>query len=114
MVLYTTIGRGLKMSKIDTQGMSGPIDPNYVGKPLEQQQRELPRATIKPNRLFTETYVKELKILLNEVLDEREGKMDYVSYFDTKCFSYLVGDEEPAYKSKDVVLESEYKPSYYQ
>ena len=41
--------------KIDTQGMSGPIDPNYVGKPLEQQQRELPRATIKPNRLFTET-----------------------------------------------------------
>tara|TARA_B100000214_G_scaffold72727_1_gene48750 strand:+ start:805 stop:1113 length:309 start_codon:yes stop_codon:yes gene_type:complete len=101
--------------KIDTQGMSLPLDPNYKEKtPLEQQQRELPRATIIPRRLFTDTYVKELKILINEVLDEREGKMDYVSYFDTKCFSYLVGDEEPTYKSKDVVLESEYKPSYYQ
>ena len=99
------------MSKIDTQGMGGPVDPNY--KPSGKPQEHKP-ATITPRRLFTETYVKELKILLNEVLDEREGKMDYVSYFDTKCFSYLVGDEEPAYKSKDVVLESEYKPSYYQ
>ena len=76
--------------KIDTQGMSGPVDPNYKGKPLEQQQRELKPAVIIPRRLFTETHVKELKILLNEVLDEREGKMNYDSYFDTEKFKHYV------------------------
>ena len=47
---------------------------------------------------FTDTYVKEMKILLNELLDEREGKMDYTSYFDTEKFKHFVGEEEPAYK----------------
>ena len=83
--------------KIDTQGMSGPVDPNYKGKPLEQQQRELKPAVIIHRRLFTDTYVKELKILLNEVLDEREGKMNYTSYFDTEKFKHYVGEEEPPY-----------------
>ena len=83
--------------KIDTQGMSGPVDPNYKGKPLEQQQRELNPAVIIPRRLFTDTHVKELKILLNEVLDEREGKMNYDSYFDTEKFKHYVGEEEPPY-----------------
>ena len=77
--------------------MSGPADPNYKGKSLEQQQRELPRAIITPRRLFTPEYVKELKILLHEVLDEREGKFDYVSYFDTQHFKHPVGAEEPPY-----------------
>ena len=96
--------------KIDTQGMSGPADPNYKGRPLEEQQRELPKAIIKPTRLFTESYVKEMKILINEVLDEREhkkrlaGAYDDVkplppSYFDTKHFQYRVGEEEPPYKA---------------
>ena len=49
--------------KIDTQGMSGPVDPNYKGKPLDQQQRELPRAIITPRRLFTPEYVKELSLI---------------------------------------------------
>ena len=85
--------------KIDTQGMSLPLDPNYKEKtPLEEQQRQLPRATITPRRLFTHTYVKELKILINEVLDEREGKTG-VSYFDTEHFKHYVGEEEPEYKS---------------
>ena len=63
--------------KIDTQGMSGesvegcmdnvyPHDEN--GEPI------LPRMMIKPDRLLTPMIVKELKILLNEVLDEREYK----------------------------------------
>ena len=58
--------------KIDTQGMSGdavegctdnvyPHDEN--GEPI------LPRMMIKPDRLLTPMIVKELKILLNEVLD---------------------------------------------
>ena len=88
------------MSKIDTQGMSGPVDPNHKG-PIKVQPHK--PWVVKPHRLFTETYAKELKILINEVLDEREGKFDYTSYFDTEHFKYYVGVEEPPYK-----------PAYYQ
>ena len=94
------------MSKIDTQGMSGPVDPNYKG-PIKVQPHK--PALITPRRLFTETYAKEMKILINEVLDEREhkkrckGAYDHIkelppSYFDTEHFKYYVGEEEPAYK----------------
>ena len=94
------------MSKIDTQGMGGPVDPNYV--PDSKPQEHKP-AKIKPRRLFTETYAKEMKILINEVLDEREhkkrmeGAYDDVkplppSYFDTEYFIYHVGGEEPPYE----------------
>ena len=87
--------------KIDTQGMSGeavegcmdnvyPHDEN--GEPI------LPRAIIRPNRLHTPQMVKELKILINEVLDEREGKVG-VSYFDTEHFKHSVDDEEPIYEA---------------
>tara|TARA_B100000214_G_scaffold366104_1_gene334647 strand:+ start:318 stop:617 length:300 start_codon:yes stop_codon:yes gene_type:complete len=96
--------------KIDTQGMSGPADPNYKGRPLEEQQRNLPKAIIKPTRLFTESYVKEMKILINEVLDEREykkrlaGAYDDVkplppSYFDTEHFKHCIDDPEPNYEA---------------
>ena len=85
--------------KIDTQGMSLPLDPNYKEKTsVEEQRKALPKAIIKPRRLFTDTYVKEMKILLNDVLDEREGKMDYTSYFDTEKFKHFVGEDEPEYK----------------
>ena len=81
-------------SYIDTQGMGAPADPNYKGptEPVEYKP-----AIVTPRRLFTPEYVKELKILLNEVLDEREGKFDYVSYFDTQHFKHPVGAEEPPY-----------------
>ena len=92
------------MSKIDTQGMSGPVDPNYKGPVRIQPHKP---ATIKPRRLFTPQYVKEMKILINEVLDEREGNFHYTSYFDTEQFKHLVGEEEPEYTSH-------YKPAYYQ
>ncbi len=92
--------------KIDTQGMSGPIDPNYKGKPKAQPHKPM---MIHPRRLFTPEYVKELKILLNEVLDEREykrklkGPYDNVeplppSYFDTKHFEHRINELEPPYK----------------
>jgi len=94
------------MSKMDTQGMSGPVDPNYKGPVRIQPHKP---ATIRPRRLFTETYAKEMKILINEVLDEREhkkkmkGAYDDVktlppSYFDTENFTYYVGEEEPQYE----------------
>ena len=96
------------MDKIDTQGMSGPVDPNFKGKPKAQEHKPW---VVKPHRLFTETYAKEMKILINEVLDEREGKMNYTSYFDTEKFKYYVGEEEPEYKPR---LKEDYNPSYYQ
>ena len=115
------------MSKIDTQGMGGPVDPNY--KPSGKPQEHKP-ALITPRRLFTETYAKELKILINEVLDEREykkrmaGPYDDVkplppSYFDSKQFQYRVGEEAPPYEDWrqpdfQVGLSPDYKPEYYQ
>ena len=79
---------------MDTQGMS-PKDPNYdpkkdktVHKPME----------VRPRRLFTPEYAKEMKILINEVLDERDGKRG-ISYFDTDHFKYRLGEDEPPYYS---------------
>ena len=89
--------------KMDTQGMSGPSDPNY--KPSGKE--EYKPAIVRPRRLFTEQYAMEMKILSNEVLDEREGKFNYTSYFDTRQYSHPVTEEEPDYKPR-------YKPAYYQ
>ena len=83
------------MSKIDTQGMSGPVDPNYKG-PVRMQPHK-PWEII-PRRCHTPEMVKELKILINEVMDEREGKFNYTSYFDVDKYKYYVGEEEPPYK----------------
>ena len=83
-------------SYIDTQGMGGgPMSPEDAAKAKKQKHKPM---EINPRRLHTPTMVKELKILINEVMDEREGKMDYVSYFDTEHFKYRVGEEEPPYR----------------
>ena len=82
------------IEKIDTQGMSGPTDPNY--KPTGKEQKHKPMV-VTPRRLFTPTYVKEMKILIQEVLDEREGKTG-ISYFDTEHFKHTVIEEEPLYQ----------------
>ena len=71
--------------------------------------------------------VKELKILINEVLDEREykrrlaGPYDNVeplppSYFDTDAFKHSVDEEEPPYKdwSQSNNSKTDYNPGYYQ
>ena len=97
------------MSKIDTQGMGAPMSPEDYAKwkAAGGKQPEHKPAIIKPRRLFTSQYVKEMKILINEVLDEREGNFHYTSYFDTEQFKHTVGEEEPEYTSH-------YKPAYYQ
>ena len=56
-------------SYIDTQGMSGPSDPSAKREPVEYKP-----AMHQPRRLFTPEYVREMKILINEILDEREYK----------------------------------------
>ena len=98
---------GEELTKIDTQGMSGPANPNYDPK---KDKREYKPATVTPRRILTPTDVKELKILINEVLDEREykrrmkepyddGKPLPPSYFDTEHFKHYVGEDEPPYEA---------------
>ena len=90
-------------SYIDTQGMSGPTDPNAKSS---GKQVYVP-AIKKPRRLFTSEYAKEMKILIHEVLDEREGNFHYTSYFDTEQYKHPVTEEEPDYTPH-------YTPAYYQ
>ena len=90
-------------SYIDTQGMSGPTDPNAK----DSGKVEYKPAITKPRRILTSTDVMELKILIHEVLDEREGKFNYTSYFDTEQYKHTVIEDEPPYRSN-------YKPVYYQ
>ena len=80
------------MSKIDTQGMSGPADPNWKGKPQENKPM-----MIYPRRLHTPEMVRELQILINEVLDERDGKRGR-SYFDSEKFAHRINEPEPPYE----------------
>ena len=87
--------------KIDTQGMSGPATKGCTDNIYphdENGEPILPRAIIRPNRLHTPQMGNELKILINEVLDAREGKKG-VSYFDTEHFKHSVDDEEPIYEA---------------
>ena len=99
------------LSKIDTQGMGAPMTPEQLAKWKSKggkEQKHLPME-VRPRRLFTPEYAKEMKILINEVLDEREykkrwkGPYDEIgslppSYFDTDHFKYRVGEEEPPYQ----------------
>ena len=81
-------------SYIDTQGMGAPLSEEERNKLPKQEYKP---AIVRPRRLFTETYAKEMKILINEVLDEREGKGG-ISYFDTEHFKHFVGEPEPHYE----------------
>ena len=94
------------MSKIDTQGMSAPMDPNYKGSIKAQPHKPM---MIQPRRLMTPEYVKEMKILINEVLNEREyqrklrmaydnPKQPGISYFDTEHFKHRIDEPEPPYE----------------
>ena len=97
------------MSKIDTQGMGAPMSPEDYAKwkAAGGKEQEYKPAIKKPRRLFTSEYVKEMKILIHEVLDEREGNFHYTSFFDTEQYKHPVTEEEPKYTAH-------YEPSYYQ
>ena len=92
---------------IDTQGLSPKMSPEEAAKAKLKPQKEHLPMEVRPRRLFTPEYAKEMKILINEVLDEREGKFDYTSYFDCNQFKHTVIEDEPEYKPR-------YKPAYYQ
>ena len=93
-------------SYIDTQGMGGPMSPEEAAK-FKNSKQEYKPAVKKPRRLFTSEFAMEMKILINEVLDEREGKFDYTSYFETERYKHPVTEEEPEYTAH-------YEPAYYQ
>ena len=82
---------------IDTQGLSPKLSDEERAQLKKTPQKHKPMV-VKPHRLHTPMLVKELKILINEVLDEREGKMDYDSYFDTEKFKHTVDEPEPPYR----------------
>ena len=84
----------LPLDYIDTQGLSPKLSPEEAAKVKPVKHKP---ATVRPRRLFTETYAKEMKILINEVLDERDGKRG-ISYFDTEHFKHYVGEDEPPYE----------------
>ena len=86
------------MSKMDTQGMSPEMTPEERAKWEKSDKKQVHTpATIRPRRLFTPTNAMVMMIHLKEVLDEREGKFDYISYFDTEHFKHYVGEDEPPY-----------------
>ena len=80
---------------IDTQGLSPKMSPEEAAKYKGEKKAYKPMV-VRPRRLHTPQMVKELKILINEVLDEREGKTG-ISYFDTEQFEHTVLDQEPPY-----------------
>ena len=83
---------------IDTQGLSPKMSPEEAAKYKDRPAKKHLPMEIRPRRLFTPEYAKELKILINEVLDEREGKTG-ITYFDTDQFKYRIGSEEPPYQA---------------
>ena len=56
--------------KIDTQGMS--LDTGKdTGKSIEDQRAAIPDMEVVETKLFSDSFRKELKELINEILDER-------------------------------------------
>ena len=97
-----------KIDYIDTQGLSPKLTPEEAAK-FKSEKREYKPMVVKPRRLLEDNFVKEIKILINEVLDEREhkkrlaGAYDDVkplppSYFDTEHFKHSVDEDEPPYQ----------------
>ena len=98
-----------KIDYIDTQGLSPKMTPEEAAK-FKSEKREYKPMVVKPRRLLEDNFVKEIKILINEVLDEREhkkrlaGAYDDVkplppSYFDTEHFKHSVDEDEPPYQA---------------
>jgi len=84
---------------IDTQGMAAPLSDDERAKLKLKPQVHKPMM-VKPQRLFTPTYVKEMKILINEVLDEREYNKKLEGPYDNpdplpQSYFDLTGREYP-------------------
>ena len=68
--------------KIDTQGMS--LDTGKdTGKSIEEQRAAIPDVEPKQINIISDSLKKELKDIINEVLDERNEKMHRDAYDDS-------------------------------
>ena len=61
--------------KIDTQGMSYGTGKSN-GKSIEEHRAAIPPAEFRQVNLISDALKEELKQLINEVLDERDGKIN--------------------------------------
>jgi len=61
--------------KIDTQGMSFGVGKGD-GRSVEEQRAAIPPAEVRQVNLISDALKEELKQLINEVLDERDGKVN--------------------------------------
>ena len=80
--------------KIDTQGMSLPVDPNDPNHKKTWNMEPHKPMVVKPRRIHTPEIVKELKILINEVLDEREYKKKLEGPYDFPENDFLENDPD--------------------
>ena len=86
------------MSKMDTEGMSPEMTPEQREAWEKSGKKQVHKPMmIYPRRLHNPQEVKELKILINEVLDARDGKRG-VSYFDSEKFKHRINEPEPPYE----------------
>ena len=97
-----------KIDYIDTQGLSPKLSPEEAAK-FKGEKRVYKPALKTPRRIITPELTKELKILINEVLDEREYKRRLAaayddvkplppSYFEVEHFKHTVVEEDPPYQ----------------
>ena len=97
-----------KIDYIDTQGLSPKMSPEEAVK-FKGEKRVYKPALKTPRRIITPELTKELKILINEVLYEREYKRRLAasyddvkplppSYFEVEHFKHTVVEEEPPYQ----------------
>ena len=70
-----------KINYIDTQGLSPKLSPEEAAK-FKGEKRGYKPALKTPRRIITPELTKELKILINEVLDEREHKRRLAAAYD--------------------------------
>ena len=75
--------------KIDTQGMS--LDTGKgTGKSLEEQRAAIPDVEPKQINIISDALKKELKDIINEVLDERNEKLHLDANDDSWLYSCLL------------------------
>ena len=66
--------------KIDTQGMS--LGDGKSGKTLEEQRAAIPPMQVNETNLLSDSFKKELRQLINDVLDEREHQKKLEGPYD--------------------------------
>ena len=70
--MITLFGKQQKIMKIDTQGMSFGSDKSG-GRSLQEQRDAIPPLQVNETNLLSDSFKKELKELIHEVLEEYFG-----------------------------------------